>query len=235
MDTALHSFFVSVPQAAALWVLMLLGVFLTAGTLARNAALRSRSVTDADDLRFAGEVSVAADRAAATAARRRAGWERAQAELDAAWAGFDAADRAARQAAKAAAYPLMSRRRKPGENVERERYLHRAASAACRNREISIAQLNDVYAHRGWNPRLHPVAQEVCLRQAVREHRFAMYQTAVERERATWQEAETAAEALRSLRLEASTALTRAAEGQPVADEQWWADQWTTAEIPAVA
>jgi hypothetical protein len=231
----MHSFFVSVPQAAALWVLMLLGVFLAAGVLARTAAVRSRSVADADDLRFAGEVSVAADRAAATAERRRADWARAQAELDTAWADFDAADRAARQAAKAAAYPLMSRRRKPGENVERERYLHRAASAACRNREISIAQLNDVYAHRGWNPRLHPVAQEVCLRQAVREHRFAMYQAAVERERATWQEAETAAEALRSLRLEASTAITRVAEGQPVADEQWWADQWTTAEIPAVA
>ena len=57
----------------------------------------------------------------------------------------------------------MSRRRKPGENADRQRYLHHAAIAACRNREISIAQLNDVLAHRGWNPRLHPVVQEVAL------------------------------------------------------------------------
>lgn len=236
METALHSFLVSVPYAFALWLLVLLGVALAAAAVA-SPRRTNPPVTEAaaDDLRFADEVAVAADRAAATAARRRAEWAAAQEELDSAWTAFDAADQSARRTAAATAFPLLSRRRKPGENADRERYLHHAASAACRRREISIAQLNDVFAHRGWNPRLHPVAQEVCLRQAVREHRFAMYQTAVERERATWQEAETAAEALRSLRLEASTAITRVAEGQPAADEQWWADQWTTAEIPAVA
>ncbi|WP_433295389.1 hypothetical protein ACQP2F_35680 [Actinoplanes sp. CA-030573] len=237
METALHSFLVSVPQAAALWLLMLLGVFLTAGALARSNRAKSPAVTEAeaDDLRFAGEVAVAADRAAATAERHRAAWSRAQEELDAAWAAFDAADQAARQAAKAAAYPLMSRRRKPGENADRRRYLHHAASAACRNREISIAQLNDVYAERGWNSRLHPVVQESMLRQAMRAHRLEQYQKAVAKERTAWQRAETSAEALRSLRVEAAAAITRATAGQPASDEQWWAEQWTTAELPAAA
>ena len=107
--------------------------------------------------------------------------------------------------------------------------------AACRNREISIAQLNDVYAHRGWNPRLHPVVQESVLKQAIRDHRWAQYQAALERERNAWQEAESAADALRSLRLEATAAVTRAGAVLPAGDEQWWADAWTTAELPAAA
>jgi len=239
VETALQSFFVSVPQAAAIWVLMLLGVFLLGGLLARRtssaAAAPADPEADADARRYAGEVSVAANRAAATAARRRADWVAAQQELDAAWLAFDAADTIARQAAKACAYPLMSRRRKPGENAERQRYLHHAASAACRNREISIAQLNDVFAHRGWNPRLHPVVQESALKRAIRDHRSGEYQKALAKERTAWQEAESAAEALRCLRAEAAAAITRAGAGQPAVDEQWWADQWTTAELPAAA
>ena len=106
--------------------------------------------------------------------------------VDAAWAAFDAADRDARRAAAAAAYPVLRRRRTPGENADRERYLHRTATAACRHREISIGQLNEVLAHRGWNPRRHPVAQEAALRAAVREHRFAAYRAATEQERQAW-------------------------------------------------
>ncbi|MFI5892612.1 hypothetical protein ACIA5D_21135 [Actinoplanes sp. NPDC051513] len=237
METALDSFLVSVPQAAALWVLMLLGVFLLAGLFARRTRPVPEPVAeaDADARRYASEVSVAAGRAAAMAERRRSAWAEAQQELDAAWLAFDAADKVALQAAKACAYPLMSRRRKPGENAERQRYLHHAASAAARNREISIAQLNDIFAHRGWNPRLHPVVQESALRQAMRDHRWAQYQKALHHERAAWQEAESAAEALRSLRRETAAAVTRAGAGQPAADEQWWADAWTTAELPAAA
>jgi hypothetical protein len=237
VEIALHSFLVSVPQAAALWALMLLSVLGLAFLLARGGrpAKPRLSEAEADDLRFASEVAVAAGRAAVTAARRRADWIEAQQELDAAWLAFDEADRSARLGAQACAYPLMSRRRKPGENVERQRFLHHAASEACRNRQISIAQLNDVYAHRGWNPRLHPVVQESALRLAIREHKAGDYRKAVERERATWREAEAAAEALRSLRLEAAAAVTRAGAGQPVSDEHWWAEQWTTAELPAAA
>jgi hypothetical protein len=237
VETALHSFLVSVPQAAALWALMLLTVLALAVLLARGGrpAKTRLSQAEADDLRYASEVAVAAGRAAVTPPRRRAARVEAQHELPAAWRASPAAARSPRLGAQACAYPMMSRRRKPGENVERQRYLHHAASEACRNRQISIAQLNDVYAHRGWNPRLHPVVQESALRTAIREHLADGYRKAVERERATWREAEAAAEALRSLRLEAAAAATRAGAGQPVSDERWWAEQWTTAELPAAA
>jgi hypothetical protein len=237
VETALHSFLVSVPQAATLWALMLLGMVVVAVLLARTGrpATAPHTEAEADDLRFAEEVAVATDRAAVTAARRRTEWVEAQQELDAAWRAFDEADKSARVGAKACAYPLMSRRRKPGENIERQRYLHHAASEACRNRQISIAQLNDVYAHRGWNPRLHPVVQESALRLAIRDHHADGYRKAVERERATWRTSEAAADALRSLRLEAAAAVTRVGVRQPVAGEQWWAAQWTTGELPAAA
>jgi hypothetical protein len=238
METALHSFLVSVPQAAALWLLMLVLVVLAAAVLTRAGRPAERpelTEAEADQQRYADEVAVAADRAAATVERRRAVWAAAQAELDTAWLAYDEADRSARAAAKACAYPMLSKRRKPGENVDRQRYLHHAAMAACRQRDLSIAQLNDVLAHRGWNPRLHPVQQEVALRQAVREHRLAGYLAAQERERAAWREAERSADSLRSLRLEAAAANTRQDVRQPVVDEQWWADQWTTAELPAAA
>ena len=238
METALHSFLVSVPQAAALWLIMLVIVVAAAVGLTRTGRRPvppQISEAEADARRYAGEVAVAADRAAATAERRRTEWSAAQAELDAAWLAYDTAERAAREAAKACAYPMMSRRRKPGDNADRERYLHHAAMAACRSRDLSIAQLNEVLAHRGWNPRLHPVQQEATLRQAIREHRLAGYRAAQERERQAWQAAEAAADSLRSLRIEAAAANTRVFAGQPVRDEQWWAEQWTTAELPAAA
>jgi hypothetical protein len=236
VETAVHSFFVSVPAAVAVWMVLLLGVALAIALMGLPRTIITpvpAAVLEAR--RYAGEVAGVAERAALTAARHRAEWTTAQEELEVAWAAFDAAERAARQATAAGAFPLMSRSRKLGENVDRERYLHHAATEACRNRDISIAQLNDVYAHRGWNPRLHPVVQEAALRQAARRHRYADYQRAAERERATWQTAETAAEALRSLRAEATAALARSGAERAVADERWFADQWATGEFPVAA
>jgi hypothetical protein len=184
----------------------------------------------ADEVRYADEVAVAAERAAATAARARDLWESAQEEVDDAWADYQVADAEARRFAAAAAYPVMRRRRAKGENADRERFLHRAAFDACRQREISIAQLNDILAHRGWNERLHPAAQESALRAAVRDHRYDVYLRAAERERVAWAESERAAEALRSLRTEACLATVRATEEDTVsADADWWAQQWAAA------
>jgi hypothetical protein len=228
----------ALPQAAAIWMIMLLVVAVTTAVIAlpRKAAagpallLQPVDEPDDDDLRFAAEVATAADRAAVTAQRCREGWERAQHDVDAAWADYDRADREARRAAAATAYPVMRRRRARDENAQRERFLHRSATAACRNREISIAQLNDALAHRGWNARLHPAAQESALRGAVREFRFATYQRAAERERQAWETAEEAAELLRSLRAEACAATVRTRADAPSADADWWAEQWSTAE-----
>jgi hypothetical protein len=232
-------------RAAAIWMILLLAVAIVPALFAmprKPSAARPRIElapvpepsdyllrTD-DDLRYAEEVAVAADRAAATARRRRDAWVAAQDAVDAAWTAYDEADRAARRAAAAAAYPVMRRRRAPGENTERERYLHRAATAACRNRQISIGQLNDALAHRGWNPRLHPATQESALSLAVRDHRYAGYLAAVERERESWEAAERAAVALASLRAEACAAAVRVSVDDRSADADWWAEQWATAE-----
>ncbi|MBM2621547.1 hypothetical protein JIG36_39185 [Actinoplanes sp. LDG1-06] len=235
METALHSFFVSIPQAAALWLVILLAIAVAAVYVALPRSAPPRPLTEAerDKLRFADEVAVAAERAAATAARLRAEWATAQEQVDAAWLAFDEADRRSRETTQAAAFPLMSRRRKPGENADRQRYLHHAAIAACRNREISMAQLNDVLAHRGWNPRLHPVVQEGLLRNAIRAHRMSQYEDAQKREQAAWVESELAADALRSLRAEAAAAIVRSATAEEPAGDEWFADQWATGEMPA--
>lgn len=172
-------------------------------------------------------VARAHERAAAYAAevaRRREDWLRAQEAVDATWAAFDAADRDARRAAAAAAFPILKQRRTRAELADRERNLHRMTTAACRRRELSIAQLNEALAHRGgWNPRRHPVAQEATLRAAVREHRYAAYQAATGQERQAWQEAEQAAATLRSFRAELLTARVQADR------DVHYQQQWTPA------
>jgi hypothetical protein len=239
MESALHSFLLSVPQAAAIWIVMLLLVALAAMALMLPRRLASGPAPEPamdDGVRYADEVAVAADRAAATARRRRAEWHRAQDDVDAAWAAYDQADGGVRRAATASAFPLLNGHRPPGENADRERYLHRAATAACRRHEISIKQLNEALAHRGWDAGLHPVAQEAALLNATREHRLAAYRAATAREREAWRAAEAAADALCSLRAEAVDARVRAGQPELSAGAQWWADQWaTTQPLPVVA
>ncbi|GLY95856.1 hypothetical protein [Actinoplanes sp. NBRC 103695] len=228
---------------AVAWMILILLV----GVVAAMAALPGRLATanvavgftleaqpdepTEEEVRYAREVAVAADRAAVTARRAREAWSEASEAVDAAWTDYEHADREARRFAAAAVYPVQRRRRVKGENVERERFLHRTALAACRHREISIAQLNDVLAHRGWNERLHPAAQESALRAAVRDHRYDLYLKAAEGERLAWQDAEKAADALRSLRAEACQATVRTDEEDTLSmDVSWWSRQWSTAE-----
>jgi hypothetical protein len=228
VESALHSFLVSVPQTAAIWITMLLVVAVAVVVLVRPGRVAAPADSTADDAaRYADQMAVAAERAAATAGLHRAAWEEARDAVDAAWAAYEEADREARRTTAAAAFPTMTRRRRPGENAERERYLHRAAIAACRRREISIKQLNEVLAHRGWNPRLHPVAQQAALRRAIREHRLAAYRRATAREQEAWCAAEAAASALSRLRAEAVAA--RLGTGRP-AGAPWWAEQWATTQ-----
>jgi hypothetical protein len=194
-----------------------------AGTSTVELRLVENPAVPDDAARFA-EVTVAAQRAAATAARRRGEWEIASDAVDDTWAAYEEADRAARRLDAAAAYPMVTKSRPRTENADRERYLHHAATVACRQRELSIAQLNDVYAHRGWNPRLHPVAQEAALGRAIRTYRFEAWQRACARERAAWRTADTAADALRCLRAEARAA--QVAKPVPTSEETWWTEQW---------
>ena len=209
-----------VETAATIWMILLIAVAAVTAVFAvpRRPARPGPPPPDPQ----AGEKARAAAEAAEAVQARRAAWLHAQEQVDTTWAAFDAADRDARRVAAAAKFPVYKQRRTRAELADRERNLHRMAITACRHKELSIAQLNEVLAHRGgWNPRRHPVAQEAALRSAVREHRFAAYQAATEQERRAWQEAEQAAATLRDLRAEFLT--VRAEAGRDVRYEQQWA------------
>ncbi|WCN83469.1 hypothetical protein [Micromonospora sp. LH3U1] len=226
METVVfYQFVTEVPQAAAIWsALFLLTLGVLAVLVARPerdrptddplpAAPTAREVAEAEavDLRrYAEEVAVAAAGAATTARRRRAAWLTAQEEMERAWTGYDEADTAARRFAGAGALPAPHTPRTPAEYALRERYLLRAATAAHWRGDLSMAQLGDVFGHRrGWDPRRHPVEQEVVLSRAIRDARRADYEAAATRERAVWRDAELAAEAARTLADEAYAAAAR--------------------------
>jgi hypothetical protein len=227
MENLLHNFLIDVPQAAAIWMtLLMVTIVALAGLLIGNAreradrgvrvreAVRRRAGlrAQAEELsRYSEEVAVAADRAAVTVRRRRAEWLASQEESETAWQAYDAADAAARRMASAAVLPAPHTPQTPAEYADRERYLHHAAMAAFWRNEMSVLDLSDVLAHRnGWDPRRHPVEQEVVLRRAVRDGLLAAHRAAVEKEQAAWQAVETAAVAARSLRHEAFAAAQQA-------------------------
>jgi hypothetical protein len=232
METVLFTFLLDLPRAAAIWlVLIVIAMLPIAGLIARPgretpaqrlrllepAPRRTRPGTQFDELsRYAHEVAVAADRAACTARRRREEWLAAQVRAEASWQMFTTAHDAARRLAAAAVLPLPRTPQTPAEYADRERYLHRAAMAACSRSQLSILDLSDALAHRnGWDPRRHPVEQEMILRRAVRDGLLAAHRTAADQERSAWRTAEVATAAARSLRDEAFMAALRARQAEP--------------------
>ncbi|ASW53112.1 hypothetical protein [Plantactinospora sp. KBS50] len=221
MKTVLSLVLPDMPRAAAIWiVLLLLGLAAMVALVVQPA--RSRRAEAADEpvplddeqqdlLRYADEVAVAADRAAATARQAREAWSAAQDEVESAWQAYRAAEKALEPVRAAAALPAPCTPQTPAEYADRERYLHRAVIAAHWRGELSVSRLTDALAHRaGWDPRLHPFDQERHLLQVIRDDLLAGHQAAAERERAAWQQAERSAEAARSLRAEAARATARA-------------------------
>ncbi|WP_255510898.1 hypothetical protein [Micromonospora sp. WP24] len=230
MQTVLSAVLPDVPRAAVIWLSLLavVGVVVAAlllrpGRLAIGAATRIRRAAmpgrlefaeeERDRTRYSQEVAVAAERATSTAERQRAEWLAAQDAVEVAWQAYEAAEADVRRLGAAAAMPLPRTARTPAEYVDRERFLHRAALDAYWQRELSVEQLSDVFGHRnGWDPRLHPVEQELVLRRAVRDNLLARHQVAREQEQLAWREVERTAAAARSLREEAFAATGRRAE-----------------------
>ncbi|MGC5022890.1 hypothetical protein [Micromonospora sp. DT47] len=224
MNTVLYQFLIEVPTAAAIWSALLV-LALTGLTVVVARPERDRPADEgapveplpgdaapemADLRRYAEEVAVAAAGAAQTARRRRDAWLTAQEEVDRAWSAYDEAEGVARRFTGTAALPTPRTPRTPAEYAGRERWVHRAAVAAHWRGELSLTQLRDVFAHRdGWDPRRHPVEQEVLLARAVRDGRREAYRSATERERSAWRDAELAAEAARALAVEAYAAAER--------------------------
>ncbi|MGN9774573.1 hypothetical protein ACTMS0_02140 [Micromonospora sp. H33] len=254
MQTVLSAVLPDVPRAAAIWLSLLAVVAVTiaalllrpgrlrfdAGARIHRAAMPSeleRAAEVRELSRYAGEVAVAADRAAATAHRLRTEWLTAQEAVESAWTAYEEAEADVRRLTAAAALPPPRTVRTPAEYAERERFLHRAALAAYWRRELSVEQLSAVFAHQdGWDPRLHPVEQELVLRRAVRDNLAARHRAAREREQSAWRAAERAAEAARALREEAYAATRRRPEEQSsVLALIGGPEPEQTREIPAVA
>jgi hypothetical protein len=171
----------------------------------RRRADADRRAADADEaVRYASEIAVAVRGATATAERRRAECRRAQAKVHQAWQAYRDADVALERLRQASVFVT------PADEVpgpDRARSLRRAAKAAYRRGDLSDTQLLDALTHRnGWDPRLHPVEQELVLARAAVRHRFAAYQTTLTEEDECWRAADIATAAVRSLRREASAA-----------------------------
>jgi hypothetical protein len=157
--------------------------------------------------RYAGEVAVAASRAAEAADRWHAEWVAVQRAQDAAWRTYEVADSAARRATKASVFPVSDQPLTPDELRARVRYLHRAATEAYRRGELSVQQLTDALAHRnGWDPLRHPFDQDLRLRRIGRDRKLQAYQAVAALEQSAWHSAEMAAAAKSSLRDEAFSA-----------------------------
>lgn len=166
---------------------------------------------DEDALRYAEEVTVAAQRAADSAERWRSEWLAVQSARDAAWRAYEVAHEAACRAYQAAAFPVPECVPTPDEHAARERYLHRAAWEAYRRGDLSMQQLCDALAHRaGWDADRHPFEQELILRRAGLERKLDAYRTVAAMERTAWRTADLAQSATCSLRAEARAASVRA-------------------------
>ena len=162
-------------------------------------------------LRYADEIAVAAQGAAATADRRREECQQAQAGVERAWQAWQDADAALERARRAAAYEIPVTDSDPADDAERVRALRRAAQAAYRRGDLSDSQLLDALTHsNGWDPTLHPAEQELVLARAAVTHRFTAYQEALNAEDAAWQAADVATAAVRTLRREATAAMVAA-------------------------
>ncbi|MGR6316894.1 hypothetical protein Q2K19_08535 [Micromonospora soli] len=250
MQTVFSTVLPDIPQAALIWLALLaVAAIAVAALIVRPDRFRSvfgERISEAamptslelaeearERARYAQEVEVAATRAAATAERRRAEWLAAQEEVEEAWREYEAAEQDVRRLAAAAALPLPRTARTPAEYADRERWLHRAALDAQWRKEITVEQLSDILGHRGWDPRRHPVEQELRLRRLVLGNLRTRQETAREREQAAWRAAELAAAAARSLREEAYAATRPAARPQSALSIVELAGPEITRELPA--
>ncbi|OJF09697.1 hypothetical protein [Couchioplanes caeruleus] len=185
--------------------------WLAASAAQKRADLERRAMLAHETIRYAEEIAVAAQGAAATAGRRRERCQQAQAEVERAWQAWQDSEARLERVRRAAAYATPETTPSAEEVAERAQGLRRAAQAAYRRGDLSDIQLLDASTYRnGWDPAMHPLAQELALAKASVSHRFAVYQEALAEEEAAWQTADVATAAVRTLRHEVTAARVRA-------------------------
>ncbi|KUL28009.1 hypothetical protein [Actinoplanes awajinensis] len=183
------------------------------GALRRYRAERDRARRQAvEATRFADEMQVAAVQADDAAQRWQDLWRQAAEHADGAWQDWQDAEQQVTRARAAAAFGPPWAARTPTEYVDRERFLHRAVRAAVQRGDLPSTALADALAARGgWDPRLHPVEQELVLLRAVADHRQRRYRRVATTERTARHDVRLAVAARDSLRHETSVAASAAA------------------------
>jgi guanyl-specific ribonuclease Sa len=229
MSAALHTIAANSSRAAVIWLLLVLlslaalvglalphgvrrprqiSAWLTESARHQRLAEERKAAEAAEQIRYAEEITVAAQRAAATAERHREECQLAQAGVDAAWQAYQDADEALTRARRAAAFTTSDGGL---DAADREQALRRLAQAAYRRGDLSNDQLLDALTHRnGWEAGLHPIEQELKLARAAVQHRFGAYQRALEVEQDAWRAADIATASVNSLRREVTVAVTLA-------------------------
>ena len=204
------------PAAVVIWALLMLLTVPAVLLLGRSDALRSghRLGAGPDEAayaaQFAAEVGVAAERAEVSAGRWASHRRHAERALIEAWQAWLDADARLRESRAAAAFGTPSTVPTCQEYAARERFLHRTVAAAAARGDLPPAAVADALAGRaGWDPRLHPLAQELVVHRAAAAYRRQRYDRSVEAERAARHDAELARRAGRTLRREADRVVLR--------------------------
>ncbi|MFI1993094.1 hypothetical protein [Actinoplanes sp. NPDC020271] len=158
-----------------------------------------------ETVRFAEEMQVAAERAHESSQRWQELWRRTEKDADTAWQAWQDAEERLTRARTTAAFAAPGTPQTPAEYADRERFLHRALTHA-----VTDGDLPAEAWRAGWDPRLHPVEQELVLLTAINEHRQAVYRRSAAAERAAWHDSQVAFTAQDSLRRQAADAEQRA-------------------------
>jgi hypothetical protein len=220
------------PAPAAIWATLMLlclpAVFLLAsphslrhprlalldiaGAIRRRGETRRRLQAEATELtRYADEMRVAADQAITAAQRWQQRRDRAATHAATAWQAWQDADTNLTRLRAAAAWGTPWTAPTPAEYADRERYLHRALHAAVTRGDLPPTALTDAQAGHGWDPRLHPLDQDLAIAHATVANRRACYHQAATAEATAVHDAQLAARTRDSLHREYVTAAVQAA------------------------
>ncbi|GAA4604725.1 hypothetical protein BJY16_005118 [Actinoplanes octamycinicus] len=177
----------------AIWLVLVLVSVPALLLLGNPEAMRDpvRTVLEALRRERPRPVAVTAWEAAEAARAAEVAWRwhefarEADEHADTAWQTWQRAEERVTRARAAAAFATPDTPRTADEYADRERFLHRALWAAIKRGDLPAAAARD-----RWDPRLHPVEQELALLRAVAAHRQALFRQATEAAR----QAERAAE-----------------------------------------
>ncbi|MEU4624495.1 hypothetical protein AB0G04_31550 [Actinoplanes sp. NPDC023801] len=176
----------------------------------REVRRARRQAEVAQAVRYAQEVRVAATRAAGAVDRWQEFWQAAADRVDATGAAWREAGARWTHSRAAAPFGTPWTPQDPAEYAFRERFLHEGVRAAVARGELPATALADVLAGcGGWDPRLHPVEQELVLQRAAAAHLEWVHRAAVAAERAAWHDVQLARRGRDSLRREAVLAESR--------------------------